>query len=111
MLGEFTSVTEIEKVLPRFLPAPFTRGRFKAEIPITYFYLSDFVHMDVVSAPEPTRFTAKVAQLHQLAVSPNGKFGFHVTTCDGKMAHTVDWEDSWAAFYAKLLKGVAKLGY
>jgi hypothetical protein len=65
-------------------------GEFKnANLP-TYFYLSDFVEMDVVSAPEPTQFTAKVALLHQASASPNGKFGFHVATCDGKMAHTVE---------------------
>ncbi|KAI9792950.1 MAG: hypothetical protein M1816_001272 [Peltula sp. TS41687] len=109
MLGEFTSVTEIEKVMPGLLPAPYAWGKFKAEDLLTYFYLSEFVDMDVVNAPEPSLFTAKVAQLHKTSVSPEGKFGFHVTTCDGKMAHTVDWEDSWATFYAKLLCGVAKL--
>jgi fructosamine-3-kinase len=109
MLGEWTSVNEIEKFMPGLLPTPRAWGKFKATSPVTYFYLSDFVPMDIFSPPEPVQFTKKVAQLHQTSVSPNGKFGFQVTTCDGKMAHTVDWESSWATFYARLLGGVAKL--
>lgn len=109
MLGEHTSVTEIKKVLPGLVPTPRGWGKFAAENASTYFYLSDFVDMDVVSAPEPVQFTAKLAELHQRTVSPNGQFGFHITTCDGKMAHTVACEDSRAKFYAKLLRGVAKL--
>ena len=36
-------------------------------------------------------------------------FGFPVTTCDGKLPHTVAWESSWAVFFAKLIRGVLKL--
>ena len=109
MRGEYTSVTEILKVVPGLLPAPRGWGKFKNADSPTYFYLSNFVEIDVVSAPDPSQFTARVAQLHQTSTSPNGKFGCHVATCEGKMAHTVEWEESWAAFYAKLLRGVAKL--
>jgi len=109
MRGEYTSVTEILKVVPGLLPAPHGWGKLQNADPPTYFYLSDFVEMDITSAPDPCRFTARITQLHQTSTSPNGKFGFNVATCDGKMAHTVEWEESWAAFYAKLLRGVAKL--
>jgi len=47
--------------------------------------------------------------MHRASVSPTGKFGFHVKTYDGKLAHTVDWDASWASFYRKLLLGVSKL--
>jgi protein-ribulosamine 3-kinase len=109
MLGEFTSVTEILKIMPGLLPLPYAWGKFKREDPSTYFLLSEFIDMDVVTAPEPMQFTAKVAQMHQRGTSPDGRFGFPVITCDGKMAHTVEWESSWAKFYAKLLLGVVKL--
>ncbi|KAL2047680.1 hypothetical protein N7G274_000722 [Stereocaulon virgatum] len=61
------------------------------------------------AAPEPAQFTARVAELHRKSKSPNGMFGFEVTTCDGKLPHTVAWEESWAMFFGKLLRGVLKL--
>ncbi|KAL9044065.1 MAG: hypothetical protein Q9214_002772 [Letrouitia sp. 1 TL-2023] len=36
-------------------------------------------------------------------------FGFDVTTCDGRLPHTVAWEKSWATFFGKLLRGVLAL--
>lgn len=107
MRGEYTSVVEIEKTCPGLLLTPFAWGKFTSQN--TYFYLSEFVDMDVVKPPDPADSAAKVARLHQSSVSPTGKFGFHVTTCDGKMTHTVEWEDSWAVFFSKLPRGVAKL--
>lgn len=109
MLGEYTSGTEIEKLMPGLTPKPRAWGEFEVANPPTFFFLSDFVHMDVTSAPDPVQFTSKIAELHRKSRSPTGKFGFDVTTCDGKMAHTVAWEESWAVFYAKLLQGVADL--
>ncbi|KAK4695691.1 hypothetical protein P7C71_g2110, partial [Lecanoromycetidae sp. Uapishka_2] len=61
------------------------------------------------AAPEPARFTARLAELHRQSTSPNDMFGFEVTTCDGKLPHTVAWEKSWATFFGKLLRGVLKL--
>lgn len=84
-----------------------TWGKFKPQS--TYFYLSEFVGMDVINPPDPTDLTAKVPRLHLSKVFPTGRFGFHVPTCDGKMAHTVEWEDSWAVYFSKLLLGVANL--
>ena len=108
MFGEFTSVTTIHDVVPGLIPAPRGWGRFKAGSPDTYFFLSDFVDMEN-SAPNPFIFTKCVADMHLRGTSPNGMFGFPVTTCDGKMPHTVDWESSWAVFFAKLIRGVLKL--
>lgn len=108
MLGEFTSVTTIHALIPGLVPAPRGWGKFKVSPPDTYFFLSDFIDMDM-SAPEPIQFTARVAELHHKGTSPNGMFGFPVTTCDGKLPHTVAWESSWAVFFAKLIRGVLKL--
>jgi protein-ribulosamine 3-kinase len=109
MRGEYTSVMEITKVLPDLMPAPYGWGKYKHGDRPTYFYLSEFVDMDVTTVPEPIEFTQKVAELHRKLTSANGKFGFHVTTCDGKCAHVVEWEDEWAVFFVKLIRGVAKL--
>ena len=108
MFGEYTSVTEIHSLIPGLVPAPHCWGKYIAGSPDTYFFLSDFIDMDT-SAPDPAQFTARVAELHRKSKSPNGMFGFEVTTCDGKLPHTVAWEKSWATFFGKLLRGVLKL--
>jgi protein-ribulosamine 3-kinase len=107
--GEWESSKDIYKTMPGFLPEPFGFGRYKVQSPAIYFYLSEFVDMDVTSPPDPAEFTSKLTQLHKKSTSPTGKFGFQVVTCDGKMAHKVDWEDNWAVFYRNLLLGVCKL--
>lgn len=91
-----------------FLPMPIGFGRYKVPNPPTYFYLSEFVDMDVAISPDPAEFTKRLAQLHQLSKSPSGKFAFDVQTCDGQVGHTVDWQDSWATFFTNLLVGVCE---
>ena len=45
-----------------------------------------------------------LAALHRDSVSPTGKFGFHTTTCYGPHPQNTAWEDSWAVFFARLLR-------
>ncbi|ROV92123.1 hypothetical protein VSDG_07568 [Cytospora chrysosperma] len=92
----------------RLSPKPYAFGKYKVPSPPTYFYLSDFVDMDVTTPPDPAEFTKRLARLHKLSESPTGKFGFAVQTCDGQVAHTVDWQENWAVFYRNLLLGVCK---
>ncbi len=107
--GEYESSKLIYKTMSDFIPEPFGYGKYHAPGTETYFYLSEFVDMDVTTPPEPTEFTRRLARLHQLSKSPTGKFGFAVQTCDGDRAHVVDWQDSWAVFYRKLFLGVCDL--
>lgn len=110
LLGEFESSKVIYQLMPDFIPQPLGYGKYSGnEDPPMYFYLSEFVDMDVATAPDPVEFTDRLAEMHKTSQSPNGKFGFHVTTCDGDRAHVVDWEESWAVFYRKLFLGVCKL--
>lgn len=104
--GEYESSKIIWNLMNDFLPKPYTFGKYKVPSTPTYFYLSEFVDMDVTTAPDPAEFTKRLAQMHKLSKSPTGKFGFSVQTCDGQVAHTVDWQDSWAVFYKNLLLGV-----
>lgn len=107
--GEWESSKLIHGLTPDFIPEPIGFGRYKVPSPATYFYLQAFVDMDITSAPEPAEWGERLAQMHKASESPTGKFGFHITTCDGKMAHVVDWEEEWAPFFRKLLLGVCKL--
>lgn len=60
------------------------------------------------AAPELAQFTARVAEFYRKNKFSNGRFGFEVTTCDGKLPHTVAWEKR-VTFFGKLLRGVLKL--
>lgn len=107
--GEYESSKMVYALMPDFLPQPFGFGQYKSTDHDAYFYLSEFVDMDVDTAPDAAEFTARLAEMHRSSKSPTGKFGFPITTCDGKLAHTVEWESSWAVFFSKLLAGVCKL--
>ncbi|KAH6848432.1 Fructosamine kinase-domain-containing protein [Chaetomium sp. MPI-CAGE-AT-0009] len=107
--GEYESSKIIYNTMPDFIPKPIGYGKYHAQGPATYFYLSQFVDMDVTAPPEPAEFTRRLAQLHKLSKSPTGKFGFAVQTCDGDRAHVVDWQESWAVFYRNLFLGVCDL--
>ncbi|KAB5555066.1 Fructosamine kinase-domain-containing protein [Coniochaeta sp. 2T2.1] len=108
--GEFESSKVIHQLMPDFIPQPFGSGRYTApEDPPTYFYISEFVDMDVISDVDPPEFTRRLAQMHKSSVSPTGKFGFHVTTCDGTTPQPVDWEESWAVFYRKMFLSICKI--
>ena len=106
--GEYESSKIIYGLMNDFLPKPFGFGKYKNPNPPTYFYLAEFVEMDVKIAPDPAEFTKRLAQLHKLSRSPTGKFGFHIQTCDGKVAQNVNWQDSWATFFTKLLLGICE---
>lgn len=101
--GEYESSKVVHGVMNDFLPKPYGFGKYKVQDPPTYFYLSAFVDMNVIKAPDPVEFTKRLAQLHKLSESPTGKFGFAVPTCDGQVARTVDWEENWAVFFRRLL--------
>ena len=107
--GEFESSKLIYGLTPDFLPEPFGFGRYKVPNPPTYFYLSEFVDMDVTTAPDPVEFTSKLTHLHKISRSPKGRFGFHVETCDGDRAHVIEWQDSWVILYRNLFLGVCEL--
>ncbi|KAI1865263.1 hypothetical protein JX265_008310 [Neoarthrinium moseri] len=107
--GEFESAKEIYKVAPGFIPKPYSYGRYKSAHPITYFYMSEFIDMDITTATDPVELGSRLSEIHKRSASPTGKFGFHVVTCDGKMPQTVGWQSSWADFFGRLLQGICKL--
>ncbi len=101
--GQFEADKAIHAVSPSFCPEPHAWGQYrKAESP-TYFLLAEFREIGQ-QPPDARRFTSQLAEFHKKSVSPTGKFGFHVTTCHGKVAQLTDlWEDSWESLYRKQL--------
>lgn len=106
--GEFESSKVTHAAMPDFIPTPIGFGRFRAQSPATYFYLSQYVDMDVTTPPDAAEFAGRLAQLHRASRSPNAKFGFHVPTCDGDRPQVVDWEDTWTVFYRNMFLGVCQ---
>lgn len=93
MKGEFYSMQAIHNVTPHFAAMPLTWGTFKSN-PELHFFLCDFIDMDD-ELPEINQFTESLAQLHRESKSPNGKFGFGVTTYNGNLYQDVRWTDTW----------------
>lgn len=105
--GEFESMKAIYTVLPNFAPKPIAWGSYHS-IPDTHFFLCDYREMGD-DMPDPDKFAAHLAALHQNSKSPNGKFGFHMTTYSGNLPQRNDWEESWESFFAKNLRWALKL--
>lgn len=108
MEGEYNAMSELYKTMPNFVPKPISWGRFRIGNPDTYYLLSDFIDMND-RIPEPNQLCSKLAQLHRTSISPTGKFGMHVTTCQGRTPQAVTWESSWTEFFSNLLRHVTDL--
>ncbi|KAI1078759.1 cytidine deaminase-like protein [Whalleya microplaca] len=100
--GEFESMQAIKSLLPSFAPKPVSHGTYETN-PNIHFFLCEFRDM-IESMPDPHKFGARLAALHRDSKSPNGKFGFHITTYSGNLPQVVDWEDSWETYFTKSLK-------
>ena len=102
MEGEFWAMTELYKTIPTAIPKPLARGKFQIGNPPTYFFLCDFVDMSN-QVPDPDKLCALIIDLHRNSVSPTGKFGFHVRTCNGRTPQAVEWESSWTTCFTNMM--------
>jgi len=107
MEGEFWVMTAVQDHAfagPRAL----AKGKFHSENPETYFFLCDFIDMSD-ELPDPDRLCTRVAELHRTSVSPTGKFGSHVRTCNGRTPQATEWDSSWTSFFTKFMSHVMTL--
>ena len=102
MEGEYWAMTELFKTIPTAIPRPIARGKFQIERPPTFFFLCDFVDMSN-QVPDPDKLCALIIDLHRNSVSPTGKFGFHVRTCNGRTPQAVEWESSWTTCFKNMM--------
>lgn len=102
MHWEFESMSAIHTVLPNFAPKPVAWGTYET-ISETHFFLCQFREM-IDEMPDPHRFTARLAALHEKSKSPEGKFGFHVATCTGNLPQNNKWEASWETCFTKSMR-------
>jgi protein-ribulosamine 3-kinase len=109
MEGEFSAMTELHKTMPNFVPKPHSWGRYRAENIDAYFFLQEFIDMSD-QLPDPDQLCSKLSILHRTSVSPTGKFGFHITSCQGHVPQAVTpWETCWTDLFARLFQHVADL--
>lgn len=108
MEGEFNAMSELYKTAPHMIPKPHSFGEYGSSDPPKYYFLSEFVPM-FDKLPEPRQLCAKLAKLHTGSESPTGKFGFPITTCQGRIPQSVSWEETWTIFFTRLLQHVIDL--
>lgn len=107
MQGEFESMKAIYTLLPDFAPKPIAWGTYET-IPDTHFFLCVYREM-IDERPDPHKFTARLAALHQNSKSTNGKFGFHITTYTGNLPQMNEWEESWETYFTKSMRWALNL--
>ncbi|KAK5322641.1 hypothetical protein LTR20_006414 [Exophiala xenobiotica] len=88
--------------MPGFVPKLQAWGKFKHSPPDTYFFLMEFIDLGSETV-EPPDFCRLIAQLHQMSISPTGKFGFFQTTYQGPSPQNTTWESNWCTYFTRLL--------
>lgn len=94
--GEYDSMIEICKITPSFAPRPICWG--SCVEPDRHFFLCEFHDLDS-ALPSIPEFSREVARLHSESHSPNGMFGFHITTYNGTLEQDNTWTSSWERFF------------
>ncbi|KAI7774968.1 hypothetical protein LA080_007521 [Diaporthe eres] len=105
--GEFESQAELKKYLPENTVAPLAYGPLELDSSASFF-LSPFRNLSD-KTPEPTQLAEVLEKLHKTSVSPNGKFGFHITTFNGiirwSMSAATPGRNSLAASFGRTSNG------
>ncbi|KAK2807268.1 hypothetical protein FQN50_005556 [Emmonsiellopsis sp. PD_5] len=108
MKGEFTAMSAIHAVSPDFVPRPISTGSYST-LPNVYFLLCEFRNMATDKLPNINSFPAMLAALHVKGTSPNGKFGFPVTTYHGTTPLDHGWADTWEEFFTTRTKKLLEM--
>lgn len=91
----------IHAAMPHFTPIPIAAGTYAVD-PDIHFYLSSFLPM-TGNIPPIVPFVTAMSQLHTRALSPDGKFGFHVPSCMGAIVQSNEWSSSWTAYFTRIM--------
>ncbi|KAL8994827.1 MAG: hypothetical protein Q9169_005303 [Polycauliona sp. 2 TL-2023] len=94
LTGEYESAKLLYSFSPNGLPEPLACGTYGRD-PDSRFYLCAFIEMDLC-VPDPVKFCAILAEMHKNSIghSPEGKYGFHVSTYQGNMPQNNGWTDT-----------------
>ncbi|KAL8652145.1 MAG: hypothetical protein Q9226_004390 [Calogaya cf. arnoldii] len=105
---KYESAKLLHSFSPNGLPKPVAFGTYASD-PDSHFYLCAFIDM-ALRIPDPAKFCAMLAETHQNSIghSPEGKYGFHVSTYQGNMPQNNGWTDTWEEYYVRGLKDFIK---
>lgn len=102
MRGEFASMRALHETAPDMAPKPITWGTYRTTEDV-HFFLCAFHAMDAELCSLDT-FPEMLAGLHRRgAARSNGKFGFPVTTYQGRLAQDMTWCDTWEESFSRNL--------
>ncbi|KAK8104521.1 uncharacterized protein PG998_011554 [Apiospora kogelbergensis] len=105
--GEHLCMNRIHDVMPGLVPKTIAWGSY-LDMQEIHFFLAEFRPMKDV-LPDIERFPAKMAELHRVATSPDGRFGFGITTFHGNIPIEHGWSDTWEEYFARTTKALLKL--
>ncbi|KNG45164.1 fructosamine kinase [Stemphylium lycopersici] len=112
--GEYHSAVDMREVLPGFSPIPIGWGVFDSDADLAFF-LQAFHDMDT-EIPDMDLLTRTLAEFHIKSSErfeeltrdrerPAGmKFGYHVTTHNGKLAQDNTWTSTWEEYFVRNMK-------
>ncbi|KAL8933235.1 MAG: hypothetical protein Q9216_006458 [Gyalolechia sp. 2 TL-2023] len=100
--GEYQSMKALHDIVPYLTPEPFAWGTF-ARDENAHFFLCDFVDM-TNDIPDVETSMEMLAELHSKSSSPQGQYGFHVPTVQGKFPQYTEWTNSWEEFFTQSIK-------
>ncbi|TQS31752.1 hypothetical protein Golomagni_07957, partial [Golovinomyces magnicellulatus] len=106
--GEYEGMSKIHETVPDFAPRPVAWGKCDNS-PNKFFFLSEYIKMTQQNLADPRKFCSSLAHLHKNATSPNGMFGFPMTTCNGNIPQDNTWQESWETFFANGLRHMLQL--
>lgn len=98
--GEYEGQKALAAYMPDHVVHPIAWGAFEQDSKAKAFFLTSFRSLQA-QTPPVSQFLPILKTLHQSSVSPNGKFGFHVTTFYGAPPMINDWTDSWEEFFTR----------
>ncbi|KEY71832.1 hypothetical protein S7711_10062 [Stachybotrys chartarum IBT 7711] len=98
-LGEYESQKAMWEHIPDNVVVPLAHGTLQLDDSKSFFLTTfrDFKSKD----PSPEELISLLKELHTRAISPTGKFGFHVTTFNGYVPLVNDWCDSWEEYFSR----------
>lgn len=103
-LGEFESQNALHAANPVNAKSPVAWGKLASSPPYKAFFLTHYVSFREYKAPRPEILMEMVRRFQSNGKSPNGMFGFGVTTFQGCMPLQVDWCPTWSGWFARQLR-------
>lgn len=98
----------INQYIPNNSPTPLAFGECRNSHRFFILFTFHVLHSGLPSIPN---FVSAVAKLHASSRgnSPNGKFGFHITTYNGTLAQDNTWTNTWEDFFGRGMRRMLQL--